>query len=193
MSLKYAKNYYAWTHRVWVVSRLLDRHPEPSQSTDPTVWNVIIQERQFAQQWCANHITDNCGLHYFRQLLLIETSLLLGVRASTPQQFQQCLDLQDHAAASAQIRTSVALQWLEAVQVGLGYLAQAPACEALSLHTAHCLRIALKMSTAPDVQAHCDLAAQLITTWLDMTTQVKYLHSELDSLLKQCEAAHRQP
>ena len=56
---KYRKNYYAWTHRQWVLDQL-----SPARRRA-----AALAELDATQSWGSLHVSDYCGFHY-RQVLL---------------------------------------------------------------------------------------------------------------------------
>ncbi|XP_067134275.1 protein prenyltransferase alpha subunit repeat-containing protein 1 [Centruroides vittatus] len=55
---RYPNNYYAWSHRIWVIQELIvDKK------------NIAVEELKNTESWVCNHISDHSGFHY-RQFLI---------------------------------------------------------------------------------------------------------------------------
>ncbi len=55
---KYANNYNAWNHRIWVHREFTGCHPE-----------ILTAELDHMRSWVSSHVSDHSGFHY-RQFLL---------------------------------------------------------------------------------------------------------------------------
>lgn len=58
----YASNYYAWTHRAWIVQYCFNCSLQ-----------ILLRELERTQTWCMKHVSDHSGFHY-RQFLLSSIS-----------------------------------------------------------------------------------------------------------------------
>ncbi|KAI8481756.1 PREDICTED: LOW QUALITY PROTEIN: protein prenyltransferase alpha subunit repeat-containing protein 1-like [Branchiostoma belcheri] len=57
---RYPSNYYAWTHRAWVVEQVARCH-----------YKILIKELSDTRHWISRHISDHSGLQY-RQFLITQ-------------------------------------------------------------------------------------------------------------------------
>ncbi|KAL4227340.1 Protein prenyltransferase alpha subunit repeat-containing protein 1 [Mactra antiquata] len=55
---KYPCNYYAWSHRTWIIQHCYNCSTQ-----------VLLSELQTSQSWVEKHISDMCGYHYREYLL----------------------------------------------------------------------------------------------------------------------------
>jgi len=61
---KYARNYYSWSHRYWVVTFLTS-----VSTSNGIVSEIIREELSFTREWIPSHVSDFGAIHY-RQVLL---------------------------------------------------------------------------------------------------------------------------
>lgn len=62
---RYANNYHAWNHRMWVMSHL------------PQAQEILSEEWIFSEKWVASHVSEHSG-YYYREYLLKQIPESLG-------------------------------------------------------------------------------------------------------------------
>ena len=92
---KYPKNYYAWTHRRWMIQQIVsnatatEEENEGGASSSPTsllsniyssyLRRLIYEEFTFiVQTWLPRHVSDHSAVHYGQQMLFVWLELFGG-------------------------------------------------------------------------------------------------------------------
>jgi len=68
---KYPKNYYAWTHRSFIIRELVDMMQRDNGLHDDDIRAMLQAEVETIEPWLLRHVSDHSAAHYGGEVLLL--------------------------------------------------------------------------------------------------------------------------
>ena len=114
---KYPKNYYAWTHRRWMIQQIVSKvhATEEKSGASPSsnfyssyLRKLIYEEFTFiVRTWLPRHVSDHSAVHYGQQMLYVGLELFgMGWKASLTCTSSVGVEVSDSATTSTPKSTS---------------------------------------------------------------------------------------
>lgn len=75
----YAKNYYAWTHRLWIMQALAERSAGETTDTRAAALHCLEAELEATAAWQRANLGDHCAYHHEQAVLALWLELKLGL------------------------------------------------------------------------------------------------------------------
>ena len=85
---KYPKNYYAWTHRRFIVNSLMDMMQHNNGEFDDSVRSMIEGEISCIESWLPRHVSDHSAAHYGGEMITLFLQVGSGSSTSIAKKFK---------------------------------------------------------------------------------------------------------
>lgn len=184
---RYPNNYYAWSHRIWVIQELVIDKKQ-----------ITIQELKNTESWVCSHISDHSGFHY-RQFLLMtcikeinsnnhhSSSLLSNIQESTSETVNDKRNTKDRMTVTNEVWLLLQQELILNSDLIFSY----PGHETLWCHRRFIVHILCHYyhSTVNSVLPKCVICidiSRVKKTKLEFQTEIKFYVEEEENFVKKC-------